>query len=144
MSNKPLILLHVSGMNNESEPDQFMDTNDDNYETIDLTNDGGDPMVAELAKDLELYYRIVDEPLATENAMNNEKILGMVYRTFDPEPVATDSEEDEVPLTPLVNLSEAINALQLLIQFQKQRESDDEFKPEELNMLHKKCIILKN
>ncbi|CAG8762236.1 1036_t:CDS:2, partial [Dentiscutata erythropus] len=84
---------------NESEPDQFfMDTDDDNYETIDFTNDG----------------------------------------TFDPESAATDSEEDEVPLAPPVNLSVAINALQLLIQFQEQRKSDDGFKSEELNMLYKK------
>ncbi|RIB07127.1 hypothetical protein C2G38_2275412 [Gigaspora rosea] len=70
--------------------------------------------------------------------MNDKEILAIVHRTFDPEPAATDSEEDEVLPAPPVNLSEAINALQLLIQFQEQRESDDGFKPEELNILHKK------
>ncbi|CAG8692530.1 8355_t:CDS:2 [Gigaspora rosea] len=97
-----------------------------------------DPIVADFASDLELYYKLVDEPSTTEDAMNDKEILAMVHRTFDPEPAATDSEEDEVSLAPPVNLSEAINALQLLIQFQEQKESDDRFKPKELNMLRKK------
>ncbi|CAG8794221.1 2718_t:CDS:2, partial [Gigaspora rosea] len=110
------------------EPEQFMDTDKDDYDTIDLTDD----------RDLELYYKLVDEPSTTDDAMNDKEILAMVHRTFDPKPAATDSEEDEAPPAPPVNLSEAINALQLLIQFQEQRESDDGFKPEELNILRKK------
>ncbi|CAG8444778.1 7812_t:CDS:1, partial [Dentiscutata heterogama] len=81
---------------------------------------------------------IIDEPLTTENVMNNKEILAMVHKTFDPKPATTNFKEDEVPLAPPVNLSETINALQLLIQFQKQRESNDRFKSEELNMLYKK------
>ncbi|CAG8462970.1 9925_t:CDS:2, partial [Dentiscutata heterogama] len=113
-----------------------MDT-DDEYETIDLTDDG-DLMAAELKKDLELYYRVIDEPLATEDVMNDDEILAIVHETFDPESTVTDSEEDEVSPPPPVNLPEAINALNVLIQFQEQRESDNGFKPEELDMLHKK------
>ncbi|RIB17180.1 hypothetical protein C2G38_2037931 [Gigaspora rosea] len=114
-----------------------MDTDEDDYDTIDLTDDR-DPIVADLVRDLELYYKLIDEPSTTEDAMNDKEILAMVHKTFDPEPAATDSEEDEVPPAPPVNLSETINAPQLLIQFQEQRESDDGFKPEELNMLRKK------
>ncbi|CAG8845087.1 10738_t:CDS:2, partial [Gigaspora margarita] len=109
------------------EPEQFF-MDEDDYDTIDLIDDS----------DLKLYYKIVDKLVTTEDMINDNEILAMVHRTFDSEPIATDSEEDEVPLAPLVNLSEAINALQLLIQFQEQRESNDGFKPEELNMLHKK------
>ncbi|CAG8800042.1 6299_t:CDS:2, partial [Gigaspora margarita] len=126
------ILLNITN-SDELEPEQFfMDEND--YDTIDLTDDS----------DLKLYYKIIDKPVTTENTINDTEILAIVHRTFDSEPIATDSEEDEVPPVSPVNLSETINALQLFIQFQEQRESDGGFKPEELNMLRKKCIILKN
>ncbi|CAG8840346.1 9687_t:CDS:2, partial [Gigaspora margarita] len=133
--NSTSILSNITN-SDELEPEQFF-MDEDDYDTIDLTDDR-DPMVIELISDLELYYKIVDKPVTTENTMNNNEILVIVYRTFDPEPIATDSEEDEVPLAPPVNLSEAINVLQLLIQFQEQRESNDGFKPKELNMLRKK------
>ncbi|CAG8744586.1 36981_t:CDS:2, partial [Gigaspora margarita] len=73
--------------------------NEDDYNTIDLTDDR-DPMVTELVSDLELYYKIIDKPLATEDMINDKEILAIVHRTFDPEPIATDSEEDEVPPAP--------------------------------------------
>ncbi|CAG8489787.1 22601_t:CDS:2, partial [Racocetra persica] len=96
------------------------------------------PEAARLKKDLELYYTTVDEPLATKDVINDDEILAMVYETFNPKQVVTDPEEDDMPPTPLVNLSEAINALNILIQFQEQRENNNKFKPEELDMLRKK------
>ncbi|CAG8833596.1 22019_t:CDS:1, partial [Gigaspora margarita] len=63
-----------------------------------------DLMVAKLVRDLELYYKIIDKPFTTEDMMNDKEILAMVHKTFDPEPVATDSVKDEVPLAPSVNL----------------------------------------
>ncbi|CAG8783512.1 13681_t:CDS:2, partial [Racocetra persica] len=97
-----------------------------------------DSEVAGLKKDLKLYYTIINEPLATEDIMNDDEILVMVYETFNLEQVITNSEEDNVPPTPLVNLSKAINTLNILIRFQEQRENDNEFKSEELDMLYKK------
>ncbi|CAG8834987.1 39329_t:CDS:2, partial [Gigaspora margarita] len=122
------ILLNITN-SDELEPEQFF-IDEDDYDTIDFT-DNRDPIVTELISDLKLYYKIVDKPVTTEDIINDNEILAMVHRTFDPKPIATDSKEDKVPPAPSVNLSEAINILQLLIQFQEQRESDDGFKPED-------------
>ncbi|CAG8752670.1 14346_t:CDS:1, partial [Racocetra fulgida] len=96
------------------------------------------PTASDLIKDLELYCRIVDKLLLTKDLINDDEILAMVHDTFDPAPVVTDSEEDNMPLAFSVSLSEAINALHTLVRFQEQRESNDGFKPEELDLLRKK------
>ncbi|CAG8653741.1 6639_t:CDS:2, partial [Cetraspora pellucida] len=97
----------------EPELELFLMDIDDEYETIDLT-DNGDPIAANLIKDLELYCRIIGGPLPTEDVMNDDEILAMVHDTFDPALAVTDSE-DEVPPALPVSLSEAINALHVLV-----------------------------
>ncbi|CAG8631295.1 6235_t:CDS:2, partial [Racocetra persica] len=42
-----------------------------------------DPEAARLKKDLELYCTIVNELLATEDVMNDNEILVMVYEIFN-------------------------------------------------------------
>ncbi|CAG8498662.1 5668_t:CDS:2, partial [Cetraspora pellucida] len=74
-----------------------------------------DLTTAELKKDLELYYKVIDKLLVTEDVINNNEILIMIHKTFSFELVVTNFEEDK-----------------------KQKKSDDGFKPEELDMLCKK------
>ncbi|CAG8441971.1 14229_t:CDS:2 [Acaulospora morrowiae] len=79
-------------------------------------------------------------PLLTEDIMNDDEILITVYTNFDSKPDL--EEENEEPIMSLVSLSEALNALHILIQFQKQQDDSNGFKQEELKMSRKKMAVV--
>jgi hypothetical protein len=117
--------------NNELEDNEFEDNifNNEKYETIDLTN----PTKIELINNIKSYCDIIDMPLLTEDMMNDDEIFTAVHANFDPKPVIIDSEEEnEEPAMSSVSLSEALNALHILIQFQEQQNDNNKFKSEEL------------
>jgi hypothetical protein len=81
----------------------------------------------------------VDAPLLTEDVMTQEQIIRMVSAELDTEAAIPDSEEEseEAP-PPSVSITEALNALHTLIQFQEQQEDDKGFKPNEVEILRKR------
>lgn len=93
----------------------------------------------ELVNKMQTYCDVVDDPLPTEDIMSDKQIIKMVSAEFSSNPAAPDSEEENEEPPPLsVSISEALNALHTLIQFQEQQEDGKGFNPSELEVLRKK------
>ena len=99
---------------------------------------------SEIARDIEQYMQILDEPIATETILNDEEIIVMVQadmaleQDLDP----GDTDEDEMPPPPLVSLQQACDALRKTIRYQEQLEEGKGFKLEYVNIMRKRLVGL--
>ncbi|CAG8582334.1 14619_t:CDS:2, partial [Dentiscutata heterogama] len=116
---------------NTNEPD--MDTVDQPESDILLENNEIEEIVAKLldessyapetAQIITTYLQVIDEPVATEEILDDEGIISMVQADENEESVSQEIEgEDEVP-DPPVTAAEVFNAMQTVIRYKAQENS---------------------
>ncbi|CAG8789031.1 6822_t:CDS:2, partial [Gigaspora rosea] len=128
---------------NTNEPD--MDTVDQPESDILLENNEIEEIVAKLpdeslyapetAQVITTYLQVIDEPVATEEILDDEGIISMVQADENEESVSQEIEdEDEVP-DPPVTAAEVFNAMQTVIRYEEQENSESNLSLEELGFL---------
>ncbi|CAG8790378.1 18785_t:CDS:1, partial [Racocetra fulgida] len=81
------------------------------------------------------YLQLIDEPAATEEILDDEGIISMVQADENEESVRQEiKDEDEVP-DPPVTAAEVFNAMQTVIRYEEQENSESNLSLEELEFL---------
>jgi len=84
---------------------------------------------------MERYVQSINDPIATEGILSDQDIIGFVVsKTAEDE-----SDEDEAPPPPLVTVKEVHSAMQTVLRFEEQANSESNIRSEELHFL-KNCI----
>ncbi|KAF0523218.1 hypothetical protein F8M41_015443 [Gigaspora margarita] len=77
----------------------------------------------ETAHALATYLEVVDEPIATDEILNDEKIIATVQAEENEEPIGEDENEDGVPDLP-ISAAEICNMMQTIIHYEEQENSE--------------------
>ncbi|KAF0452395.1 CENP-b protein 1 [Gigaspora margarita] len=90
----------------------------------------------ETAHAVATYLEIVDEPIATEEVLNDEEIIATVQAEKNKEPIGKDEDEDGEP-DPPVSAAKVCNAMQTVIHYEEQENSESNLTLVELGFLRK-------
>jgi len=119
--------------NQESEGD-FLD--DEVAEIIVDLSSSDNPEASEIAQSMERYIQIINEPVATEGMLNNEEIITMVQAKENEQEQESDND-DEKPPPPSVIAKEVYNAIQTVLRYEEQTNSESNLELAELEFLQK-------
>ncbi|CAG8599072.1 1667_t:CDS:2 [Gigaspora rosea] len=115
--------------NQESESD-FLD----DEIIVDLSS-SDDSKASNIAQIMERYIQIVDEPVATEGMLNDEEIITMVQAEENEQEQESDDDEEPPPLP--VIAKEVYNAIQTVLRYEEQTNSESNLELAELEFLRK-------
>ena len=87
------------------------------------------PNALEVALAMERYIQSIDEPIVTEDILNDQDII-VIVRSKAARDTEQESDEDEAPL---VRVKEVYNAMQMVLRYKEQASSESNLKPEELH-----------
>ncbi|CAG8533221.1 6993_t:CDS:2 [Cetraspora pellucida] len=89
----------------------------------------------ETAQAITTYLQVIDEPVATEEILDDEVIISIVQADENEESISQKiNEEDKVP-DPSVTPAKVFNAMQTVICYEKQKNSESNLPLEELEFL---------
>jgi hypothetical protein len=94
-----------------------------------------DPNALEVTLAMERYIQTIDEPVITEDILSDQDIVAMV-RSEEIEDNEQESEDEALP-PPLVTVTEVYNAMQTVLRYEEQADSESNLKPDELQFLRK-------
>lgn len=102
--------------------------------------DTTDQAVQHLVQDMEVYINVIEEPVTTEELLEDSEIVDMLQADdmIENDILNLDEENEELPPPP-ISVMEASNALKILITFYEQTETI--FSNDEVKMLRKKVPI---
>ncbi|CAG8438760.1 17478_t:CDS:2 [Cetraspora pellucida] len=115
---------------------QESENNLDDDEIAEIITDlssSNDPEASQIAQAMEKYVQTVNEPIATEGLLENEEIITMVQAEENDQ--QQESDDDEEPPLPPVTTKEVYNAIQTVLRYEEQMNSESNLEPEELEFL---------
>ncbi|CAG8666788.1 14370_t:CDS:2, partial [Racocetra fulgida] len=137
-----MLKLHVNKIRKLDTIDQYVesDTLLDNDEISEIITKLPDESLyaPETAQAVATYVQVVDEPIATEEIFNDEEIIATI-QAKENEKGSTEQEiedEDELPEPP-VTAAEVYNAMQTVIRYEEQENSESNITLEGLGFLRK-------
>ncbi|CAG8846183.1 20698_t:CDS:2, partial [Gigaspora margarita] len=118
--------------NQESKSD-FLD--DEVAEIIIDLSSSDDPKASNIAQIMERYVQIVEEPVAMEGMLNDKEIITIVQANENEQ--EQESDDDKEPSSPPVIAKEVYNAIQTILQYEEQTNSESNLELAELEFLRK-------
>ncbi|CAG8834827.1 24189_t:CDS:1 [Racocetra persica] len=82
-----------------------------------------------------IYLQLIDKPAATEEILNNERIISMVQANKNEESVEQEIEDEDKVLNLPITAAEVFNAMQTVIRYEEQKNSESNLFLEELEFL---------
>ncbi|CAG8550046.1 25051_t:CDS:2 [Cetraspora pellucida] len=80
------------------------------------------------------YLQLINEPAATEEILNDEKIISIIQADENEKLVEQEIDKDEVPDLPVI-AAEVFNAMQIVIYYEEQENSESNLSLKELGFL---------
>ncbi|CAG8854237.1 41936_t:CDS:1, partial [Gigaspora margarita] len=116
--------------NQESE-DDFLD--DEVAEIIVDLSLSDDPEASNIAQTIERYVQIVNEPIAIEGMLDDKEIITMVQAEENEQ----ESDDDEKPPSFPITAKEVYSAIQTVLRYEEQTNSESNLELAELKFLRK-------
>ncbi|CAG8533187.1 4867_t:CDS:2 [Racocetra fulgida] len=107
-----------------SEDDFFLNKDNEVAEIISDLLLNNDSEASKIAQTMERYIQIIDEPIATEGAKENNQ-------------EQESDDDDKEPPPPPVTAKEVHNAIQTILHYEEQTNSELNLEPNELEFLRK-------
>ncbi|CAG8623534.1 17662_t:CDS:2 [Gigaspora margarita] len=114
---------------NQEFEDDFLD--DEIAEIIVDLSSSDDPEASNIAQTMERYVQIVDEPVATEGMLDDEKIITIVQAEENEQ----KSNDDEEPPPPPIIAKEIYSTIQTVLRYEEQTNSESNLELAELEFL---------
>ncbi|CAG8476913.1 5649_t:CDS:2 [Cetraspora pellucida] len=115
---------------------QESENNLDDDEIAEIITDlssSNDPEASQIAQAMKKYVQTVDESIATEELLEDEEIIAMVQAEENNQ--QQESDDDEEPPLLSVTTKEVYNAIQTVLRYEEQMNSESNLELEELEFL---------